>query len=81
MKIQVTGSQEPPVRITLPTALVLNALTARLMGLHIKDREVPLTGAQLSSIFRELRAYSHRHPEWVFVEVESADGTHVRITI
>ena len=82
MKIIVKDNDlRRPIRINLPTALVFNRFTALFAPLALKDSEVTVTRKQALRLIKELKRCKKRFPGWKIVEVESADGEKVEITL
>lgn len=81
MKIDVTGGNGRHICITVPTGLVLNRLTAGVLANGASKQGVSLTRAQLIALICALRECRRRHTDWKIVEVESADGKRVEITL
>lgn len=68
--------------IPVPTGLVMNNLTARIIGNSVrKHANVQLTGEQLRILFRELKQAKRVFPGLTLVEVKSADNDRVLITL
>lgn len=80
MKIHVIENGVQKVNLHLPTGLLLNRFTACLAPHFMKDNDSPpLTGAQAYRFIKALKEYKANHPEWVLVEVQSANGDYVEI--
>lgn len=82
MKIIVT-TPEHDIRIGLPTGLIFNRGSAALAQYMAKkySPEVNLPDGALSTLCAELRRIKKQHGAWTLVEVESASGEHVKITL
>ncbi len=74
MVIRMKSLEGPNLTIPLPTALVLNPITAKIAA-HQSD----LNFRQLNRLFQTIRACKKQHPDWVLAEVRSADGTKITI--
>lgn len=81
MKIHIMERGVQKMNLRLPTGLVLNRFTAYLAPHFTKDNGSSITGAQAYRLIRTLKEYKENHPEWVLVEVQSADGDFVEIRL
>lgn len=80
MKIHVIERGVQKVNLHLPTGLVLNRFTAYLAPHFMKNENgPPITGIQAFRFIQALKEYKNSHPEWVLVEVQSANGDYVEI--
>lgn len=81
MRIQI-NSPDTNLNLYIPTGLMCNrlALGTAFSVMHRKYH-VPLTASQAGRFARVLQQYRKNHPDWVLVEVESANGEQVRITV
>lgn len=84
MKIHIrNGQQEHSIHV--PTTLLLNPVTAKLAGKTAqkyagKAMEV-LSPQAMGAIFAELKRIQKTHGSWVLVEVSSASGKEVTISL
>lgn len=81
MKIIVNREIGHGINLRLPTGLLLNSLTARIVCGFLNDKGVSIPHCQMNVLFREVERYRKKHPNWKLVEVDSADGEHVEIVI
>ena len=82
MKIVIKGNgHNVPVKLLFPTGLVLNSFTACFVPVVLKDSETTVTRAQAMRFIKELKRCKKRFPHWKLVEVQSADGRHIEITV
>ncbi|MBO5252358.1 MAG: hypothetical protein J6C51_00255 [Clostridia bacterium] len=81
MKIVVVNPPNKDIRLTIPTGLVLNRLTAAIAPCCLQNCGVNITGKQAAAFIRELNRFRRAHPEWVLVEVQSADGEYVKVKL
>ena len=82
MKIIINGNNHHvPIKLLFPTGLVLNSFTACFVPLALKDGEVTVTRTQAVRFIKELKRCKKRFPHWKLVEVQSADGEHIEITL
>ena len=80
MRIQVNDGNRRIV-IPLPTGLVFNSLTASIAVRAAAEHGVVMSAAQMRRFFRAVKAYKRAHPDWVLVDVQSADGEAVKIKL
>jgi hypothetical protein len=71
----------PNIRLPIPTGLVLNRWGVGLVLDSLKKYGLNVTKEQAVDFARFLNRYRRSHPEWVLVEVESADGDYVKIKL
>lgn len=81
MKIVVVNPPNKDIRLTIPTGLVLNRLTAAVAPKCLRNSGVSITGKQAAAFVRELNRFRRAHPEWVLVEVQSANGEYVKVKL
>lgn len=82
MKIVVENHGEgPDIRLWVPLWLFCNRLAAAVGARFLGCYGMPVSEAQLWKLLRELRCTSSRLGHIPLVEVDSADGTRVRITL
>ena len=81
MKIIINRETGHGINLRLPTGLLLNGLTAKIVCGFLNDNGVSIPHSQMNVLFRELERYRKKHPDWKLVEVDSADGEHVEIVI
>ena len=82
MKIIVT-TPEQDIRIGLPTGLIFSRGSAALAQ-HMAKKyspEMNLPDGALPALCEELRRIKKKYGTWELVEVESASGEHVKITL
>lgn len=81
MRILIHEKNEPVMKLPIPTGLFLNPLTAGLVLRSLQKEGVSIPHKLAGPFVRELNRFRRSHPNWVLVEVESADGSYVRITL
>lgn len=81
MRIVVKSNERPDIRLSIPTRLVLNRLTAGFVPKFLGESGLDVTKAQAIAFVRELNRYRRHHPEWVLAEVQSSDGEYVEIKL
>lgn len=67
--------------LPLPTALVLNPLTARGLSALLKQKGVDLTAAQAARLVKALNRYRKTHPEWCLVDAITASGEQILVKL
>lgn len=84
MKIKITGGGRD-LGFTIPNALVLNGITARIACAaarkHAPEAGNTISADTIGKIFAELNRIKKKNGEWVLVEVKSAAGEQVEISI
>lgn len=82
MKVKI-HSADFHLTLGLPTAMMLNGLTARIAAHSINEEQhgTRFTPEQMNRLFREIKAVRRDFPDWVLVDVETADGEIVKVTI
>lgn len=84
MKIRISG-RERNICLLLPTSLIFSGATIRLMNIAVKfipeDVRDYIPSDKLEMIFRELRRIRKKHGSFDLVDVESADGEKIKITL
>lgn len=83
MKIQIREA-ERNFCLNLPTNLIFSRLVLRLALKHssINGRKIDvLTAEAADALSAEIRRIKKRHGTWELVEVRSADGETVKITL
>ncbi len=80
MKILVNW-QEQNLNLRFPTGLVLNRVTAGIVARALGKKGLPLSRKQMVCCIRALNRYRKTHPDWVLVEVNSADGDRVEMKL
>ena len=81
MIVRVKSKDGPNLFIPLPTGLFCNRLTAGLAARTMVQNGVDATPEQMVRFFKAVRQCKRRHPDWVMVEVESADGDYVYVKL
>ena len=83
MNILIKAPEHRPIRILLPSRLVLNRPAIALwyaFGGEAADA-LPCTKTQLFALIKTLHACRRQFPGWTLVEVTSADGAHVKVRL
>lgn len=81
MRIIVDTTNDKNIHITLPTGLILNRLTALIAAKAAQKNGIMVTYEQIYSLLTALKDFKRINGDWTLVEVESADGNYVKITI
>ncbi len=81
MLIRIKEKDGAKLFIPIPTGLVANRLTAHIAAKGARKYGVTLTGRQISTLFKAIRRYKKAHPDWIFVEVQDADGDYVMVKL
>lgn len=80
MKIKIK-SKEHTMTIPVPNAMILSKITARLIAKYVKTDGPALSKDQIGLIFDELKKMRKTYGKMNIVEVHSADGDIVEITL
>ena len=81
MRIVVNECDGKNRRLCLPSGLVFNRVSAVLLSVALKKKNVKISGKQLRLLFREIKAYKAKRPEWKLAEVHSKNGDMVEIVL
>ncbi len=83
MRIRIQESGGHRYRLTLPTRLVVNAVTATVCAKVFRDRDPVkgIDGRELRRWARELHRVRKKHPGLLLVDIESANGETVQIEL
>ena len=81
MKIQITNS-DSNLKLPVPTCILLNRLTAASLIRKANQKYGCAVDPRLTGkLLKALKVYRDSHPEWVFIEVLSANGENISITL
>lgn len=81
MRIIVNDNKGTNLHITIPSGLFLNRLSARFMSSKMGKYGVSMTRKQMLALIKEINRFKRHHKGWKLVEVQSADGEYVEITL
>lgn len=81
MIVRVKSRGGPNLLIPIPTGLFCNRLTAAFAARAMEQNGLHATPAQMAQFFRIARQYKRKHPDWVMVEVQSAEGDYVYVKL
>lgn len=83
MRILIQEANARPIRIWIPTHLLLNRIVLLLTNQVLRKNGCPfsLTQPQIRTILRAVYRTKRRLPGWRLVEVESADGDRVTVRL
>ena len=81
MKIVVKSNEGPNIWLPIPSGLVLNRFVAGLAPQYLKEYGLDITKEQAILFLKALNQYRRNHPEWVLAEVQSSDGSYVKIKL
>lgn len=79
MRILVEEHSGKRIWIPVPTWLVFNTLTARIMPKYLEESGVSVTPEQATAFIRELNRQSRHRKGLKLVELHSAQGDHIVI--
>ena len=81
MKIQIKEAGGHKFSLPIPTGAVFGHITAAFLPRALKDEGITITKKQAYQLLKELRHYKKAHPDWILVDIESANGDTVKITV
>lgn len=81
MRVVVNSPGCKRIRIWLPSGLVFNPVAAMFLPGVVKQNGIEITREQALAMVRVINRYRRRHPDWKLVEVESATGDYVLVTL
>lgn len=81
MVVRVRAKDGPNLFIPIPTGLFCNRLTAGFAAKAMAQNGCAATPAQMAKLFRTVRRYKRKHPDWVLTEVQSANGDYVSVKL
>ena len=81
MKIVVKSDEGPNIWLPIPSGLVLNRFVAGFAPRYLKEYGLDITKEQAILFVKALNQYRRNHPEWVLAEVQSSDGSYVKIKL
>ncbi len=78
------ADKDTKITLMLPSFLVFNGLTARIVSSLLKkakkkgsDLPVLIPASVFRRLFRAIRRAKRRHPDWALVDLKTQDGTKV----
>ena len=84
MKIQIQGGDRD-FTLRIPTALIFSRFTAGLICQasykYAPDAVANISPDNLKALLTEMGRIRKKYGPWDLVEVESADGTHIKVTL
>lgn len=81
MRIILQNESQKERRLYVPNALLVNRLTFFWIVRGLEKRGIHLPCEQISMIAESIQAARKRHPDWVFLEAEQANGEKIRIIV
>ena len=81
MKIVVKTNEGPNIWLPIPSGLVLNRFIAGFAPQYLKEYGLDITKEQAILFVKALNQYRRNHPEWVLAEVQSSDGSYMKIKL
>ena len=81
MRIKIRSADGPNLFLPIPTGLFCNRLTASVAARVMAQNGWSATPEQMAKLFRCLRQCKRRHPDWMLVEVHSAEGDQVYVKL
>lgn len=81
MKIIMKENGKETVRLSLPSGMIFNRLTASFISSSLKSYGVTVTKRQTAALIKALNRFRRQHPGWTLCEVERPDGKAVTVTL
>ena len=81
MRITVNNGRGEKRNIRLPSGLLLNGRSANLLSAKLGEKGLKISCKQLRILFRAIKAYKSKHPEWAVIEVSNCDGESFEIVL
>lgn len=81
MRIIVNDNEGTNLHFTVPSGLILNRLSAGFASKGLRKYGVSMTRQQMLCMIKEINQFKRHHKGWKLVEVQSADGEYVEITL
>ncbi|MBQ7875789.1 MAG: hypothetical protein IJ316_00725 [Clostridia bacterium] len=81
MRIIVKSGENTNIKLSVPTAVVVNSFTAMFIPKVLEPHGVKITKKQSVKFMKALNKYRHNHEDWTLVEVNSSNGDCVKIEV
>ena len=81
MRIIIDEGKGKPIKIVLPTGMLLNRLTASMAPGMLEKKGIIITREQALRLAQAFRSCRRHHPGWKLVEIDSSDGEHIEISL
>ncbi len=81
MKIKIKAEKAPRLCLFIPTSLFLRYLVPWILPKMQENQASPICREQLIAFAHALKAFKKQHKQFPLVQVQSADGTQVNITL
>ncbi len=81
MKIKIKSEELPNLYLLIPTSLFCGRLTSWALSKMPQNQACPITGQQVIALAKTLKEFKKHHKHFQLLEVQSADGTQVKITL
>lgn len=69
------------IKLRFLSGLLSNGVTGGILVKKLETRGIHVDRKQLQQLIKIARQYKRNHPQWRFVEVHSADGEYVEISL
>jgi len=70
-----------PISLRLPNALFTNRFAAAAIAKAAAAYGAPISQQRLYRLLQAVPRFRRTHPKWNLVEVDTANGEHIRITL
>ena len=81
MIVKIRSQSGHKLFIPIPLGLFCNRLTAGFAAKAMEQNGWTASPEQMLKIFRIMRRYKRKHPDWVLAEVQSASGDYVYVKL
>lgn len=81
MKIVIEGASGKNIHLHLPSRLMLNRATAAVLPSVLEQSGISISRKQVIYLLDTIHDCRRRFPDWVLVEVNSADGEYVEVKL
>lgn len=81
MKVTVRQASSGSFNLKLPTGLVLNRPAAWVLARQLRKKNVHIGAKDLYRFMKAARTCKMDHPDWLLVEMCSADGEEISVTL
>ncbi len=81
MKIKIKSEGTPNLYLFIPTSLLFKHLLPRILPKMLQNQAYPVPRQQVIALAKALKEFKKHHKQFQLVDIQSADGTQVKITL
>ena len=81
MRIYISDESGKKWKFGIPLGLAFNGVTAGFIAKKGQKEGTNISKKQMRALMKEVKNYKKDHEAWKLVEIDSADGVHVEITL